>query len=408
MDTIALRVALIEFIFSKPDEPQISYGAACLKAAFDASEHKMPNDTVKILSYNLEDFKTGGAYDINTSVLLAKVWEDLKSFRPTVIAFSVFAWSDRLVRKMGEQLPTQMGGDKPFVLLGGPMICGCESDLRKHYPFGNCFVISYGEKVFSNLRAYIHSQPVVHNPPETSDLHSPYLSGVIPVRQGMSIRMETHRGCSYRCPFCRHGGGMNKIQAVGTEQRFRQELELFRDNNISKINVLNPLFNHKKDYKVLLDLVKELHIEIPLSVQVRCESLTDDFLHTIKEIPNIVCEIGVQSLSPSVCQKIGRNPEKTLQGLKELERNSISCEASLIYGLPMQNFQDFEQDILELKKMGFSKINAFPLQIYPGTQFFQEQEKLPLRFKPNSLGILEVDQTQDFRRMKELAKKLAN
>lgn len=43
MDTIALRIALIEFIFSKADEPQISYGAACLKAAFDASKHKMPD-----------------------------------------------------------------------------------------------------------------------------------------------------------------------------------------------------------------------------------------------------------------------------------------------------------------------------------------------------------------------------
>ena len=59
---------------------------------------------------------------------------------------------------------------------------------------------------------------------------------------------------------------MNTIQAVGTEQRFREELVLFWDNNISKINVLNPLFNNKEDYKVLLDLVKELHIEIPLSI----------------------------------------------------------------------------------------------------------------------------------------------
>ena len=201
---------------------------------------------------------------------------------------------------------------------------------------------------------------------------------------------------------------MNTIQAVGTEQRFREELELFRDNNISKINVLNPLFNNKEDYKVLLDLVKELHIEIPLSVQIRCEALTDDFLHTIKEVPNIICEIGVQSLSPSVCQEIGRKPEKTLQGLRELQRNSINCEVSLIYGLPRQNFQDFEQDIRQLKEMGISKISAFPLQIYPGTKFFQEQEKLPLRFKPNTLGILEVDQTQDFQRMKALAEKMTS
>ena len=185
-------------------------------------------------------------------------------------------------------------------------------------------------------------------------------------------------------------------------------LELFRDNNISKINVLNPLFNNKEDYKVLLDLVKELHIEIPLSVQIRCEALTDDFLHTIKEVPNIICEIGVQSLSPSVCQEIGRKPEKTLQELRELQRNSINCEVSLIYGLPRQNFQDFEQDIRQLKEMGIFKISAFPLQIYPGTKFFQEQEKLPLRFKPNTLGILEVDQTQDFQRMKALAEKMTS
>ena len=113
----------------------------------------------------------------------------------------------------------------------------------------------------------------------------------------------------------------------------------------------------------------------------------------------------MQSLSPSVCQEIGRKPEKTLQGLRELQRNSINCEVSLIYGLPKQNFQDFEQDIRQLKEMGISKISAFPLQIYPGTKFFQEQEKLPLRFKPNTLGILEVDQTQDFQRMKALAEK---
>ena len=55
------------------------------------------------------------------------------------------------------------------------MICGDESELQIKYPFGDCFVISYGEKVFSNMRAYINSQPVVHDSPALSVLHSPYL-----------------------------------------------------------------------------------------------------------------------------------------------------------------------------------------------------------------------------------------
>ena len=95
--------------------------------------------------------------------------------------------------------------------------------------------------------------------------------------------------------------------------------------------------------------------------------------------------------------------------LREVVRHDINTEITLIYGLPNQTYESFENDINTLKKMGFKDIKAFPLQIYPATEILNTYSDFGLKVKNvEPFGIMEVydNPSHDFEQMNKLAGEL--
>jgi coproporphyrinogen III oxidase-like Fe-S oxidoreductase len=101
----------------------------------------------------------------------------------------------------------------------------------------------------------------------------------------------------------------------------------------------------------------------------------------------------------------GGDNNRVLEMLKKVARRGIRTEITLIYGLPHQTAESFRKDVDLLKAFGFSKITAFPLQIYRGTKMFDEYHGFGLKVKPNDLGILEVcdNPAHDIDEMRKIA-----
>lgn len=411
-----LKVLLVSTNFYRPDEERTPYGVSCLVNAFRQGKN---NGSIDTFTYDLNGHfnENLGKFCINYDKTAALIAEKIIESGCNIAAFSVFAWSDVLFKKAMEILHKYK--NHPLIIMGGPMVCGDVETLRKEYPFADFFIESSGEKVFANLEEYLSNaeksgNQLIKNLPVFEELTSPYLSGLIPLKEGMTVRMELRRGCLFNCSFCRHRNPEKKVFCVGCMEAHRQELMLFKAAKVRKINVLDPYFNDgrtgfKKISLEFLKLVKELEITAEVSLQIRPEMLTDEYLDIAETMPNLIFEIGVQSLDEKVMREINRGgcgtKEKVLEKLKEVAKRGIRTEITLICGLPCQTAESFRNDANLLKTLDFSKITAFPLQIYRGTEMFDEYHRFGLKVKPNDLCILEVcdNPTHDVDEMRKIA-----
>ena len=405
-----LNVLLISTNFCRKDESRTPYGVSCLMSAFRTSEKN--HGVIRNLNIDLGRFydNKGGIFKINHASLAKRLVQSILKSGCNVVAFSTFAWSDKLFSMVISRLA--MCENRPLIVVGGPMVIGSLDSLCIRYKGADYFIESYGEKVFSNLAFYLGGEArLIKDLPEFETLASPYLTGEISVQVGQSVRMELRRGCLFHCAFCRHRNLEKKVFCVGCRKNHVEELEFFKKKKVRKINVLDPFFNdRRKDFKELsmnfLSDLQKMRIESEVSLQIRPEMLDEDYLNEAEKVPNVIFEIGVQSLDNEVCKAIerGGNNDRVLEKLAEVARRKIRTEITLIYGLPKQTAKSFRHDLETLRKFNFSKISAFPFQIYHGTKLYETYKEFGLKGKENSLGILQVydNPTHDFAEMEKI------
>ena len=406
-----LRVMLVSSNFCRKNEPRDAYGASCLVSAFRNSPANA-GDTLDVFTSDLNRFqKANGDFDIDWGLAADEIVTRALIGGYNVVAFSVFGWCERMVALAGAVLRQRAPGI--FIMLGGASIFGREEELRSRFPFADMFTLSYGEKIFANLRRYIN-QGVAHviDLPRFGELESPYLSGAISLDGGVdTVRAETRRGCLFRCSFCKHRDTLSgKVYRIDNYERHLDELKLFKERGVKKLNVLDPLFNdHEGLGEQYLKLIRKVGFSGKVTLQIRPELLTDHFMEEASQNPNVIFEIGVQSLDPDVLKTIQRGGHKTESQLREkLDRCrelGIATMVTLIYGLPLQTYSSFARDIGIVKSYGVGKVGAFPLQVYAGTKLAEDIGQYGLTLEEDAFGIPEVvdNPSHDFENMRRLA-----
>lgn len=408
----ALEVLIISFSFLRPKENIDPYGISCLITAFRKSPVIHPDD--RICSYVI-DLNT----EQNSAVIVYQMIETIRQSKCNILALSNFIWADRYISIALPVIRKEFPNLK--IMMGGPMVQGDETSLKAKYPEVDVFTVSYGEAVFSDLRTVLDSGKCrIELPPKFSELESPYLMKQIELEKGMTVRMETRRGCPFNCSYCRHRNANGCVHKIGTDKKVRSELELFTEKKVSKINVLDPFLNdiNNRDMSKahgirFLKTCKEVGVDAEISVQIRPEMINQTYLETVNQMNNVTFEIGIQSLDKDVYPYINRGNEKAqalvMDRLREVVRHDINTEITLIYGLPNQTYESFENDINTLKKLGFKDIKAFPLQIYPATEILNTYSDFGLKVKNvEPFGIMEVydNPSHDFEQMNKLAGEL--
>ena len=410
-----LRVMLVSSNFCRKNEPREAYGASCLAGAFRNSPANA-GDTLDVFTSDLNRFqKAGGDFDIDWNLVADEIVTRALIGGYNVVAFSTFGWFEKAVTLAGAELRQRVPGI--FIMLGGASIFGSETDLRRRFPFADMFTLSYGEKIFANLRHYINlniDQGIAHvtDLPKFGELESPYLSGAISLVDSIdTVRAETRRGCLFRCSFCKHRDTLSgKVYRIDNYERHLDELKLFKERGIKKLNVLDPLFNdHEGQGEQYLKLIRKVGFNGKVTLQIRPELLTEKFMEEASRNPNVILEIGVQSLDPDVLKTIQRGGQKTEAQLREkLDRCrelGIATMVTLIYGLPLQTYDSFARDIGIVKSYGVGKVGAFPLQVYSGTKLAESIGQYNLTLKEDAFGIPEVvdNLSHDLEKMRRLA-----
>ena len=308
--------------FLRDDEPQEPYGISCLVDAFNNG--KMKGDSITPFIIDVNKYWNYGKQDFCID------WHKLADYAAdyiirsgcNVAAFSCFAWCEEFCRLTIKKIRGHKNIDK--IIIGGPSIIGDIDFLLEKYKDADLLIESYGEKVFANLRYYFHSsKKYVKDLPDFCELQSPYLSGRVSVKQGLTVRMELRRGCCFQCTYCRYKDSERHIYKVGNTERWQRELQIFKKAKVKKINVLDAYFNEQGRNKRMglnfLKYCKQIGLDADISLQIRPEYLDDDYLTIISTMPNVIVEIGIQSLDEKVMLAIKRGQrDKVLLTLKKL------------------------------------------------------------------------------------------
>ncbi len=181
--------------------------------------------------------------------------------------------------------------------------------------------------------------------------------------------------CKNLCPFCPY----NRIEYdeelfARYEKAVHEEIELYTPylkgcefvsfyigGGTPTVNLpgLLRIFDHfKQNYSLSCDICIELH---PGNMDREC-------LHALKNAGVTMLSIGIESTSDRILENIGRNHdgETALNSLRRAVSTGFdSINADLMFALPGQELEDWENDLRAVINEGPDQISTYPLFSFP-------------------------------------------
>jgi radical SAM superfamily enzyme YgiQ (UPF0313 family) len=373
------NIVIISFNLIREGENEIPLSIASILANLKQNVSNQQDLQVLHFPVNLNNFKH------HHEALIFEDYLNIKEIEKVdFIGISCFIWNQFLINPIMEYIKNT--GFKGKFILGGSQITYAEKEtLKLEYPNADIFISGNAES--SIVSAITDANPVqfYNCQVDFEKLSSPYLTNEIRLNNNEKmIRWETKRGCPFACSFCAHRNLENgRVNHLSLEKAIK-ELYLFKEKNVKRINVLDPIFNFGKNYMEVMKAIKNLSFsDSTFTFQSKIELLNKqdgkEFLSLIGET-NSHLEFGLQTVIPEEFNVINRkNDIKIVKDqLKILKEMDVSYEVSLIYGLPNQTLDSFKKSIDFVVSNGCTKITAWPLMLLKGTNLFTERAKWKL------------------------------
>ncbi|XP_068757270.1 uncharacterized protein [Montipora capricornis] len=390
---------LISLDHIRPKDPGLSLGVASI-----ISHLKSKRIEYNAHIYNIaEEMKV---YPLARNIL-DLIWGQYNDSKYDLM-FGGFVWNEPFLKSILRELKNYHYPGR--IVMAGPQVSYVEKgQLENYYPEVDVFIRGYAEHAVSDLAEGkrdilgIHVAKTqdkgLHTATNLSELASPFLDGTLEPQHFM--RWETTRGCPYSCSFCQHrepssrssssNKSWTKIQH-SKKDRIVSEIEWFVNNKVGDLAVLDPTFNTTNGYMVL-DLLERIGFAGKISLQCRPERVNTAFLDQVESLSkttgaDVLLEFGVQTLDPEELVHIDRVrnantrnlAKKVLEKLALVNQRKIKHEISLIFGLPLQTVQSFQNTIHQLHEKTDGSLVAFPLMLLRGT---------PLYYQKNKFGLIE-------------------
>jgi oxygen-independent coproporphyrinogen III oxidase len=189
--------------------------------------------------------------------------------------------------------------------------------------------------------------------------------------------------CKNLCPFCPY----NRVEYQDTlfdqyEKAVHEEIELYTPHLTGSdfvslyigggtptvnLNGLLRILDHlKTNFSLSCDICIELH---PANMDTEC-------LEKLKQAGVTMLSVGIESVTDRILQNIGRNHDG-MTALKSLRRAVAtgfdSVNADLMFALPGQKIEDWENDITAVIQEGVDQISTYPLFAFPYSDLGQSQ-----------------------------------
>jgi sulfatase maturation enzyme AslB (radical SAM superfamily) len=200
---------------------------------------------------------------------------------------------------------------------------------------------------------------------------SPYLQGLVPVDGARATYVETVRGCRSHCTYCFYPRSSNVLRTLDVSDSKRLVAAL-RERGASELVFLDPTFNHRPEFELLLGALAEVNTDKQLSffAEVRAEGLTAAHARMLAAAGFTKLEIGLQSVNRETLKRVrrGGSPDKVAEAARMLADQGIDLLVDLMIGLPGDDADDVARGVEFLLDNGLAEhAQVFPLSLLPGT-----------------------------------------
>ncbi|MBM4142098.1 MAG: radical SAM protein [Lentisphaerae bacterium] len=318
--------------------------------------------------------------------------------RPDVVAATLYVWNvERTVRVLRAarcRLPGLV------VLAGGP-------EAARPHPFlfrarlADAVVCGEGEPVFAAILRRLRGgrgagyanvawraargyrwgrrpppRPALERmlPPADFALGRPDANGV--------ACMETARGCTAHCAFCRYPGHRPGISALPVSDVVAR-VRALRRRGAREIRFIDPTFNARPAFHELLRALARLNADGRLSfcAELRADTVTAETAALLAAAGVRAIEIGVQSSDPAVLRAVRRpgRPDRVMPGIARLSRQRLELTLDVMCGLPGQTAADVRATVRRLARVRGGSVQLLDTLLIPGCALRQRRARLGLR-----------------------------
>jgi len=327
----------------------------------------------------------------------------IESMKPDILGLSLYAWNSSRSLDLAKKLKRRLPG--LLVVGGGPEVMPDNGWLLAHSG-ADLLVSGEGESPFLKILQTCSSggDPAQiesvwarigdgwkFNPQapmlDLSMLPSPYLEGILDPTPHGFLRIETMRGCTFKCGYCNYHHNYPTIRTFDLS-RVRQELEYALERKLYVEIIDSVLSAHSK---ARLSSVVELFIEINkdqrfgVNFTERAEFITPELADAFARAGVKIVQVGLQSANPEALKAIQRqnNIPRFLSGLAELDRTNVGYEVGIIIGLPKETIKTTRSTFAFLKDHNLIRHTLyFPLSVLPGTRLRERAGEYKLRYLP--------------------------
>jgi radical SAM superfamily enzyme YgiQ (UPF0313 family) len=337
----------------------------------------------------------------------AEVLSKLEQSDADVYAFSCYVWNTRLVRR----LLTALLAVKPnaYYILGGPQVMRQAArylDPQRE----NVFVCNgEGERTFAaflrnlltperdfmtvlNLSFY-RNQELITTPPELritdlAEIPSPFLEGMFEKGKYTWMLLETNRGCPFKCNYCFWGAATGSRVYKYDHDRIDRELDWISESGCWYLFIADANWGMlQRDVDISKHIVDcQKRKGAPSSVYFCGSKNTPKRVAEITKIFHdagmiAVQSVAMQTMNPETLKRVNRENIKTsayTEIQEALNQQSIPSFIEIIWPLPGETLQSFQEGLATLCKIGADSFVVYPLLLMNNVELAQKREEYKL------------------------------
>jgi len=188
--------------------------------------------------------------------------------------------------------------------------------------------------------------------------------------------MSISRGCVFNCGFCETRKLWGNMCRSFSPKRVLGEIQDLQTRYGTKgIYFINDNFTlRKKETLELCNLMVESKLDLEWVCDTRVDIINQELLAAMSKAGCKTIWFGVESGSPRILQRIGRNtsPQQIEDAFKMCHKNGIEVACSFMLGLPDETLSDMEASLNFAKKLNpdWCQFNIFIA--YPDSKLYQE------------------------------------
>lgn len=336
-------------------------------------------------------------------------FEQLRAFRPTIVAASTYIWSVKLFCRLAEM--THRWDPSIRFVMGGPAARPSLLELSPYAPYLkyiDAIVTGEGEEIIRLIAREHLSDDWKRNVPGLSipgplgwrrttpaarpvldDYPSPYQLGTVPSEEKGFL--ETFRGCPINCAFCQWGD--ERADRVYSADYLTAHLEGLERAQVTSVYVVDAGFNlSPRAFRNLVEAEKRVGALKSRTVfgHVYPTYIRDEHLEFFTSIGKAEVAIGVQSFDERALKKLGRpfDLARFEQAIEEI-RACSAITIELILGLPGDNPASFRHTFEKSLTFGGS-LRVFYCLALPDA-LLDRAEEFQVDFDPETFKVRSCD-----------------